>query len=132
MRNILRALAWLIAGLCAYPALAKEKLTVLTAYHEDVVSRYETAFEQTYPDIDLVVIWKMPHDALPYLSQPQQSGVDVYWSASQHNFIALNSKGLGKSSASTVADWPISSAPCRWSIATAIFASPKWPAMALR
>jgi phosphoglycerate transport regulatory protein PgtC len=87
--KLLRASAWLIACLCAYPAFAKEKLTVLTAYSEDVVSRYETAFEQSYPDIDLVVIWKMPHDALPYLSQPQQSGVDVYWSASQRNFIAL-------------------------------------------
>jgi phosphoglycerate transport regulatory protein PgtC len=79
----------LIAALCAFPAIAKEKLTVLTAYPEDVVSRYETAFEQAYPDIDLIVIWEMPRDALPYLSQPQQSGVDVYWSASQRNFIAL-------------------------------------------
>lgn len=93
MKNLLRALAWLIVGLCANPAFAKEKLTVLTTYHEDVVSRYETAFEQAHPDIDLVVIWKMPHDALPYLSLPQQSGVDVYWSASQHNFIALKQQG---------------------------------------
>ncbi|WP_333874705.1 ABC transporter substrate-binding protein [Methylobacter sp.] len=86
---LLHALAWLIVGLCANPALAKEKLTVLTAYPEDVVSRYETAFEQTYPDIDLAVIWKMPHDALPYLKQPKQGGVDVYWSASQRNFMVL-------------------------------------------
>lgn len=90
---ILHTLAWLILALCAYPASAKEKLTVLTAYPEDVVSRYETAFEQAYPDIDLIVIWKMPHDALPYLSQPQQSGVDVYWSASLRNFLALKQQG---------------------------------------
>jgi len=93
MTHLLRILAWLIAGLCATPAIAKEKLTVLTAYPEDVVSRYETAFERVYPDIDLSVIWKMPHDALPYLTQPQQGGVDVYWSASLHNFIALKQQG---------------------------------------
>lgn len=93
MTKLFRALAWLIAVLSTHPAIAKEKLTVLTAYHEDVVSRYETAFEQANPDIDLAVIWKMPHDALPYLKQPKQSGVDVYWSASQHNFLALKQQG---------------------------------------
>jgi ABC-type Fe3+ transport system substrate-binding protein len=30
---------------------------------------------------------------LPYLSQPQQSGVDVYWSAAQQNFIVLKQQG---------------------------------------
>jgi phosphoglycerate transport regulatory protein PgtC len=93
MTKPFRTLTWLIAVLCTHPAIAKEKLTVLTAYHEDVVSRYETAFEQANPDIDLAVIWKMPHDALPYLKQPKQSGVDVYWSASQHNFLALKQQG---------------------------------------
>lgn len=92
MKN-LRILFGLIIGLSAFPAAAKEKLTVLTAYPEDVVSRFETAFERAYPDIDLTVLWRMPHDALPYLSQPQQGGVDVYWSASLHNFTALKQQG---------------------------------------
>lgn len=92
MKN-LRLLFGLIISLSVFPAAAKEKLTVLTAYPEDVVSRFETAFERAYPDIDLAVLWRMPHDALPYLSQTQQSGVDVYWSASLHNFIALKNLG---------------------------------------
>lgn len=76
-----------------HSAVAKEKLTVLTAYHEDVVARYETAFEQANPDIDLIVLWRMPHDALPYLRQPEQGGVDVYWSAAQQNFLSLKQQG---------------------------------------
>lgn len=70
-------------------ALSKESLTVLTAYPEEVVSRYETRFEQEHPDIDMVVLWRMPHDALPYLQQAKQGGVDVYWSAAQQNFSRL-------------------------------------------
>ncbi|MDD1620825.1 MAG: extracellular solute-binding protein [Methylococcaceae bacterium] len=93
MTTLPRTLAWLLVGLMAYPAIAKEKLTVLTAFHEDVVSRYETAFEQQNPDIDVQILWRMPHDALPYLSQPQQGGVDVYWSAAQRNFNALKQQG---------------------------------------
>jgi phosphoglycerate transport regulatory protein PgtC len=93
MINLRPSLIWLLLGLNTLPALAKEKLTVLTAYHEEVVSRYETAFEQQYPDIDVQILWRMPHDALPYLSQPQQSGVDVYWSAAQQNFNVLKQQG---------------------------------------
>lgn len=92
MKN-LPLLFGLTVALNAYQAAAKEQLTLLTAYPEDVVSRYEIAFEHAYPDIDLAVLWRMPHDALPYLRQPQQGGVDVYWSAALPNFIALKQQG---------------------------------------
>lgn len=74
-------------------AVAKEALTVLTAYPEEVVSRFETSFERQYSDIDVQIIWRMPHDAPPYLSQPKQGGVDVYWSAAQRNFHQLKQQG---------------------------------------
>lgn len=95
MTSLVRVLICLIAGLSIDPAGAKEKLTVLTAYPEHVVSHYETAFERDNPDIDLVVLWRMPHDALLYLRKPGQGGVDVYWSvahrksAAHHNFLML-------------------------------------------
>ncbi|QQZ27291.1 extracellular solute-binding protein [Thiothrix subterranea] len=73
-----------------------EDLTVMTSYPEDVVSRFEEAFEKAHPDIHVQILWRMPHDALPYLLQPQQGGVDVYWTPSQGNFLALkNAKALG-------------------------------------
>jgi len=83
----------LIVALWSVFAQAKESLTVLTAYPEEVVSRFETAFEQAHPDIDVQILWRMPHDALPYLSQPEQGGVDVYWSASLRTFQALKRQG---------------------------------------
>jgi phosphoglycerate transport regulatory protein PgtC len=91
-RRLSILLALLLAGLSAGPQ-AKEKLTVLTAYPEEVVSRYEIAFERKHPDIDLHVLWRMPRDALPYLQQAGQGGVDVYWAASQRNFLTLKQQG---------------------------------------
>jgi phosphoglycerate transport regulatory protein PgtC len=88
-----RYLFILIASLTAYDAAAKQTLTVLTAYHEEVVAQFETTFERDHPDIDVKIIWRMPHDALPYLRQRNQGGVDVYWSASLHNYLQLKQEG---------------------------------------
>jgi len=84
----------MMACLTAYDVTAKQTLTVLMAYHEEVVAQFETAFERVHPDIDVKIIWRMPHDALPYLRQPEQGGVDVYWSASLHNYLQLKQEGI--------------------------------------
>lgn len=93
MRPTCTLLLGLLLASQSLTASAKETLTVMTAFHEEVFSRFETAFEQQNPDIDLQILWRMPHDALPYLSQPRQGGVDVYWSAAQKNFHALKQQG---------------------------------------
>ena len=49
----------------------------------------EAAFEKAWPAYRMQVVWRMPHDALPYLLQPRQGGVDVYWSASPRTFAAV-------------------------------------------
>ncbi|WP_026611679.1 ABC transporter substrate-binding protein [Methylocaldum szegediense] len=79
-------------GLMLSTADAAERLVVLTAYPEDVVSRYQAAFKKVRPDIDLEILWRMPRDALPYLRQTRQGGVDVYWSAAYANFLALKAE----------------------------------------
>ncbi|MGX2038889.1 ABC transporter substrate-binding protein [Methylocaldum sp. MU1018] len=79
-------------GLSTSAADAAERLVVLTAYPEDVVSRYQAAFKKVRPDIDLEIIWRRSHDALSYLRQAQQGGVDVYWSAAYANFLALKAE----------------------------------------
>jgi phosphoglycerate transport regulatory protein PgtC len=86
----LRLALGLISGIAA--ADAAERLVVLTAYPEDVVSRYQAAFKKVRPDIDLEIIWRMPRDALPYLRQSGQGGVDVYWSAAYANYLALKAE----------------------------------------
>ena len=98
-----RVLGSLVAGVAAFaiaPARSAEALlktpepiVVLTAYPDDVVSRFEAAFEKAHPEYRLQFIWRMPHDALLYLQNPKQSGVDVYWSASPRTYAALAKQG---------------------------------------
>ncbi len=91
---ILRTLLFvLLLGLFTAQAQAVTQLTVMTSYPESVVSRFEEAFEQAHPEIRLQILWRMPFDALPYLLQPRQGGVDVYWSPSLRNFLALKAAG---------------------------------------
>ncbi|MEJ2467424.1 MAG: extracellular solute-binding protein, partial [Candidatus Thiodiazotropha sp.] len=92
MTRLQRALCT-VACLMALQAQAKTQLTVMTSYPESVVSRFEEAFERRYPDIRLQILWRMPFDALPYLLQKQQGGVDVYWTPSQRNFLVLKAAG---------------------------------------
>lgn len=92
-----RALA-LAAGLLGTPAGAqtatpRQTVVVLTAYPEEVTSRYEAAFEKANPAYRLQFVWRMPHEALPYLQEPGQHGVSVYWSASPRTYQALKRSG---------------------------------------
>jgi len=96
-RQTLRALAALGATSLAAPtplrAATRQPVVVLTAYPEEVSSRFEAAFERAQPDHRLQLVWRMPHDALPYLQASGQNGVDVYWSASPRTFAALQRSG---------------------------------------
>ncbi|BAP55464.1 regulatory lipoprotein [Thioploca ingrica] len=74
-------------------SISAEQLTVMTSYPQEVVSRFEETFEHRHPEIQLQILWRMPHDALPYLLKPQQGGVDVYWAPSLGNFLALKAAG---------------------------------------
>ena len=80
----------------ALPALAapeRRPVVVVTSYNDEVFSRFEAAFEAAHPRYKLQLIWRMPHDALPYLQQAKQGGADVYWSASPRNFARLAAEG---------------------------------------
>lgn len=96
-RHFLRALAVggvaTAAGALPRSLLAAPRpLVVVTSYPDEVVARFEAAFEEAYPDYRLQIVWRMPHDALPYLSQPKQSGVDVFWSPSPRTFAQLKNQ----------------------------------------
>ncbi|HPE60074.1 MAG: extracellular solute-binding protein [Thiothrix sp.] len=86
---------WL--GVClpalAGTSIAAMELRVMTSYPEAVVSRFEEAFETAHPDIPVQILWRRSNDALPYLLQPEQGGVDVYWTPSRRNFLALKHAG---------------------------------------
>ena len=96
-RRLLFGLGAGTAGLVSAPLGAVESqrqpVVVLTSYNDEVFSRFEAGFEKAYPQYKLQLVWRMPHDALPYLRQAAQGGVDVYWSASPRNFAALAAEG---------------------------------------
>lgn len=93
-RRLLLALGALpAAGRAAPAAPSRQPVVVLTSYNDEVFSRFEAAFEKTWPQYRLQLVWRMPHDALPTLRQPRQSGIDVYWSASPRNFASLAAEG---------------------------------------
>ncbi len=94
-RAFVQGAAALALGALSGPlwAAPRRDVVVLTAYPETVVARFETAFERAYPHYRLRVVWRMPHDALPYLRQPGQNGVDVYWSASPNTYAQLKREG---------------------------------------
>ena len=93
-RTFLAGLPALALGAALPARAAPRTVTVLTSYPDELVSRFEKAFEQRHPEYRLHVIWRMPHDAAPYLRQPDQGGVDVYWAASPRTFAALAQDGL--------------------------------------
>jgi phosphoglycerate transport regulatory protein PgtC len=75
-------------------AAQRRDVVVVTSYPDEVVSRFEAAFEKAYPDWRLRIVWHMPYDALSTLRHPGPEGVDVYWTPSPPNFAILKREGL--------------------------------------
>ncbi|MDR0277506.1 MAG: extracellular solute-binding protein [Paucimonas sp.] len=91
-----RCKAWLLAwvlGPASALAAAPQPVVVLTSYPEEMMSRFEEAFEQANPDYRLQILWRQGFDALPFLRQQDQGGVDVYWAPSPGNFARLARDG---------------------------------------
>lgn len=93
--TIKAALRWLTSFLLAGLLLAcqalyaeSSKVVVMTSYPQEVVSTFEAAFEQQYPQYKLEVLWRQSRDAMAYFKQPPQP-VDVYWTPAQRNFAQL-------------------------------------------
>ena len=73
-------------------AAATEKVVVLTSYPQEVVTQFEAAFEQVFPQYRLEILWRQSRDAMSYLHQPH-GAVDVYWTPAQRNFAVLAKEG---------------------------------------
>lgn len=86
---------WIIAAcilLSSQLVAATEKVVVVTSYPQEVVTQFEAAFEQAYPQYRLEILWRQSRDAMAYLHQPH-SPVDVYWTPAQRNFAVLAREG---------------------------------------
>lgn len=93
-RQLLGAVVASAATMVVAPLRATPRpIVVLSSYPDEVLSRFQAAFEQTYPEIRLLVLRQKSADALPYLREPEQNGVDVYWAASPRTFVTLAKEG---------------------------------------
>ncbi|MCB5189250.1 extracellular solute-binding protein [Methylobacillus arboreus] len=80
-------LAWLI--IFSQAAFSDPgKVIVMTSYPQEVVSQFEAAFEQQYPQYKLEVLWRQSRDAMAYFKDSSHP-VDVYWTPAQRNFAQL-------------------------------------------
>ncbi|MDH0303362.1 MULTISPECIES: extracellular solute-binding protein [unclassified Pseudomonas] len=88
-----RCKPWLLALALWAGAAQAQPVVVLTSYPEAMMTRFEDAFAQAHPEHRLHLIWRQGFDALPFLLQPDQGGVDVYWAPSPGNFARLAQGG---------------------------------------
>ncbi len=95
-RRFIQALGFLslTGGMGFAHAAPRRDVVVVTSYPDELVSRFEAAFEKANPAWRLRVIWRAGHDAMPTLRQPGPEGVDVYWSPSPRNFAQLKAGNL--------------------------------------
>lgn len=79
----------------AAPAAAPDdrRVVVLTSYPEELVARYQRAFEARHPGMRMEVLWRQSADAMAWLRGAGTGAVDVYWTPSPRNFAALKADG---------------------------------------
>jgi ABC-type Fe3+ transport system substrate-binding protein len=88
-----RVIPWLLLALPAMNAFAQEaQVVVMTSYPQELINRYESAFETAHPDIDLVLEWRRSDDAR-LLLESGSNAVDVYWAPSLDTFVTLADAG---------------------------------------
>jgi ABC-type Fe3+ transport system substrate-binding protein len=88
-----RVIPWLLLALPAMDVLAQDaQVVVMTSYPQELINRYESAFETAHPDIDLVLEWRRSDDAR-LLLESGSNAVDVYWAPTLDTFVALADAG---------------------------------------
>lgn len=83
-------------------AQEQNPLVVMTSYPDEMVSRFEAAFGQVWPEYQLQILWRSSEDAQHLFAQSgndssaigASAGVDVYWAPSPRNFALFSAQGL--------------------------------------
>jgi phosphoglycerate transport regulatory protein PgtC len=80
------------------PAVAGERIVVMTSYPQEMISRYVDAFAKsaeagTVPGTRVDVVWRSGDDAKDYLLGAGKGQVDVYWSPALRTFVELARDG---------------------------------------
>jgi len=92
-RHFLRAGIGCVAAAMTGAARAQpRRLTVMTSYPQEMISRYVDAFTRAYPGTAVDVVWHSGRDARDYLLGEGRNQIDVYWSPNVPSFIELAAK----------------------------------------
>lgn len=92
-RRFMHAAAGAAALAALGPARAEtRRLTVMTSYPQEMISRYVDAFTRAYPGTAVDVVWHSGRDARDYLLGEGKDRIDVYWSPNVPTFIELAAK----------------------------------------
>lgn len=84
--------AFFLCTLHAWAAEVTQKVVVMTSYPEEMMSRFEAAFEKAHPGTRMEIVWSRSGDAMKYLKE-NPGRVDVYWTPAQRSFAALAKQG---------------------------------------
>ncbi len=77
------------------PALAQEKVTLLTSLSKDVTDPFKAMFQAAYPGITLDVQNKSTSSGVKYLVETKDNNqVDLFWASAPDAFDALKGKDL--------------------------------------
>src|SRR5690606_2000727 len=67
-RPLILTLACSLGFWSATPGFAQDdSVVVMTSYPDNVIARFEAAFEQAHPEIDMQVLWRSSGDAMAWL-----------------------------------------------------------------
>ncbi len=90
--SLLASAAFVLSLHAPAAAQTTQKVVVMTSYPEEMVSRFETAFEKAHPGTRVEIIWRRSGDAMSYL-ESHPGHIDVYWTPAQRAFAILAKKG---------------------------------------
>ncbi len=83
-----------LLGFLSLPAAVQAgSVKVFTSYPQEMMDVYERAFTRAHPGTTLEFQWGHGQDATATLRQPDQGGVDVYWSPALKAFNRLANEG---------------------------------------
>ncbi|MDR3214272.1 MAG: extracellular solute-binding protein [Azoarcus sp.] len=71
----------------------EKRVVVLTSYPEELIARFQKAFEQANPGTRVEILWRHSADALTYLRRGGMAEIDVYWTPAPRNFALLKAEG---------------------------------------
>ncbi len=85
----------LLSLLCALPAAAQQKLTIVTSFSSELTDVYKAAFEKAYPGTTVEIVNKSTNVGVKFLQETTANNTaDIFWASAPDAFEVLKKAGL--------------------------------------